>query len=39
MTRKLKLKDSIYIMKESEEIYDVIFTGTRKTKKFMKKIT
>ncbi len=34
MTRKLKLKDSIYILKESEEIYDVIFTGTRKTKKF-----
>lgn len=34
MTKKLKLKDSIYILKESEEIYDVIFTGTRKTKKF-----
>lgn len=34
MTRKLKLKDSVYILKESEEIYDVIFTGTRKTKKF-----
>ena len=34
MVRKLKLKDSIYILKESEEIYDVIFTGTRKTKKF-----
>lgn len=34
MTKKLKLKDSIYILKKSEEIYDIIFTGTRKTKQF-----
>ena len=31
---KLKLKDSIYILKESEEIYQVIFTGIRKVKRF-----
>lgn len=34
MIRKLKLKDSAYILKESEEIYNVIFTGTRKIKRF-----
>ncbi len=34
MIRKLKLKDSIYILKESEEIYNVIFTGIRKIKRF-----
>jgi len=31
---KLKLKESIYILKESEDIYQVIFTGTRKIKRF-----
>lgn len=34
MTRKLKLKDSIYVLKESEEVYSVLFTGTRKIKQF-----
>jgi len=34
MQEKLKLKDSIYILQESEDIYNVIFTGTRKIKKF-----
>ena len=34
MERKIKLRESIYILKESEEIYQVIFTGTRKIKKF-----
>ncbi|MFZ1970956.1 MAG: ThiF family adenylyltransferase [Candidatus Nanoarchaeia archaeon] len=34
MVKKLKLKDSIYILKDSEDIYQVIFTGTRKIKKF-----
>ncbi|VVB83736.1 SAMP-activating enzyme E1 [uncultured archaeon] len=32
--KKLKLKDSIYILKESDDIYQVIFTATRKIKKF-----
>ncbi len=30
----LKLRDSIYILKESEDTYQVIFTSTRKIKKF-----
>jgi len=31
---QLKLKESIYILKESSDIYQVIFTGTRRIKKF-----
>ena len=31
---KLKLKESIYILRESNDIYQVIFTGTRKIKRF-----
>ncbi len=31
---KIKLKDSICILKESEEVYHVIFTGIRRVKKF-----
>lgn len=31
---KLKLKESIYILKESEDIYSAIFTSTRKIKRF-----
>ncbi len=31
---KLKLKDSIYVLEESEDVYQVIFTGTRKIKRF-----
>ena len=34
MERKIKLRESIYILEESEEIYQVIFTGTRRIKKF-----
>ncbi len=34
MERKIKLKESIYILQESEEFYQVIFTGTRRIKKF-----
>ena len=34
MAQKLKLRESIYILEESEDIYQVIFTGTRKIKKF-----
>ena len=34
MSEKLKLNDSIYILKESDDIYQVIFTGTRRMKKF-----
>ena len=34
MEKKVKLKESIYILKESEDAYQVIFTGTRKIKKF-----
>lgn len=34
MSEKLKLNDSIYILKESDDIYQVIFTGTRRIKKF-----
>jgi molybdopterin/thiamine biosynthesis adenylyltransferase len=30
----LRIKPSIYILKESEDIYEVIFTSTRKVKKF-----
>ncbi len=32
--RKIKIKDSLYILKEKDDIYDVIFTGTRRIKKF-----
>lgn len=32
--KKIKIKDSIHILKESEEIYQVIFTGIRRVKKF-----
>jgi len=32
--KKLKLKDSIYILKESDNIYSVVFTGTRRIKRF-----
>lgn len=34
MESKLKLRESIYILKESDDIYQIIFTGTRKIKKF-----
>ena len=34
MTKKIKLKESIYILKESENVYQVIFTATRKIKRF-----
>lgn len=34
MNEKIKLKESIYILKESEDLYQVIFTATRKIKKF-----
>ena len=34
MTEKLKLNASIYILKEPDDIYQIIFTGTRKIKKF-----
>ncbi len=34
METKIRLKESIYILKESDEIYQVVFTGTRKIKKF-----
>ncbi len=34
MTKKLKLTESTYILKEKEDIYDVIFTSTRRIKKF-----
>lgn len=32
--KKIKIKESLYILRESKDIYDVIFTGTRKIKKF-----
>lgn len=32
--RKIRLKDSIYILENGEDIYSVIFTGTRRIKKF-----
>ena len=32
--KKIKIKESLYILKESDDIYNVIFTGTRKIKKF-----
>lgn len=32
---QLKLKESIYILKESSDIYQVIFTGTRNIKRFI----
>ena len=31
---KIKIKDSLYLLKESDDFYNVIFTGTRKIKKF-----
>lgn len=31
---KIKLKESIYILKESEETYQFVFTSTRRIKKF-----
>ena len=34
MERKLKLRESIYILKESEDVYQVIFTSTRRVKRF-----
>ena len=33
-TNKIKIKDSLYILKETEDIYNVIFTGVRRIKKF-----
>lgn len=33
-TNKIKIKDSLYILKENNDIYNVIFTGTRRIKKF-----
>lgn len=35
MQRKLKLKDSIYILKDNKNNYTVVFTATRKVKKFV----
>ncbi|MEK6863251.1 MAG: ThiF family adenylyltransferase [Nanoarchaeota archaeon] len=34
MNQKIKLKESVYILKESEEIYQVVFTSTRRIKRF-----
>jgi len=34
MDKKLKLKESIYILKESEEVYSTICTSTRRIKRF-----
>lgn len=34
MTRKLKLRESVYILEESEDVYQVVFTATRRVKKF-----
>jgi len=34
MSEKLKLKDSLYILKESDQIYSALFTGTRRVKRF-----
>jgi molybdopterin/thiamine biosynthesis adenylyltransferase len=34
MDKKLKLTESIYILKESEDIYSTIYTSIRKVKKF-----
>jgi len=34
MTSKLKIKDSLYILKDSEDNYFFIFTATRRIKKF-----
>jgi len=34
MTQKLRLRESIYILEESEDTYQIIFTSTRKIKKF-----
>ena len=34
MSERLKLKESVSILKESEDIYHVLFTATRRIKKF-----
>jgi len=34
MSKKIKLRESIYILEESSDIYKVIFTGTRRVKTF-----
>lgn len=34
MARKVKIKDSAYILKESEHVYQVVFTAIRKVKRF-----
>ena len=34
MTKKIRLRESAYILKESEDTYQVIFTSTRKIKRF-----
>jgi len=33
MRKKIKLRESAYILKESEQIYQVVYTGTRKIKR------
>lgn len=31
---KFRIKESLYILENSQDIYSVIFTGTRRIKKF-----